>query len=109
MTAQTLPATYAPSRNAAGPAPSDSRTYLGVRLQLVFLANLLLVAALTALAATQLQGGAAVAALVLGGVAIALGAATCAWLLRGIVRPLRPITEAVARLSRGQLTGDLDK
>ena len=104
MTAQTLPAPLMPQPAMPAAAPArPGRTYLSVRTGSAFAAIALLVAALTALAASQMEGSARVAAIALGVAAIVGTLATGLWLLRRVIRPLGPVTRAVARLHAGQI------
>ncbi len=94
------------ARDARGQRPA--RTDLSVRVGLAFGAIVALLAALTVLAASQMQGGAAAAAAALGLAAVTATLATATWLLRGLVRPLGPATLAALRISRGDLTVAMD-
>jgi methyl-accepting chemotaxis protein len=98
---------------AAGgqPAPTLSlrkRTYLLLRVRAAFSLAVALIGALTALAANQMQGVAATAAMVLGVAAIVVTLLIATWLVRSVVRPLRPTTNVLTRLAAGDLTGTID-
>ncbi|MBC5782129.1 cache domain-containing protein [Ramlibacter sp. USB13] len=108
MTTHALPTALSPDAAARLPLAERGRTYLSVRIAAVLGAIGVLVAALTVLAAWQLQGPAAIAALLLGGLALVGLALTAAWLLRGLVGPLGPLTAATARLGTGDLTVVVD-
>jgi methyl-accepting chemotaxis protein len=89
-------------------AGNRRRTSLGVRVRLAFGVSVGLQAALTVLAASQLEGGAAMAAASLGLGAMAVTLATATWLVRSLVRPLGPATRAVSLLSAGDLGAEID-
>ncbi|HEY8355998.1 MAG TPA: methyl-accepting chemotaxis protein, partial [Ramlibacter sp.] len=76
-------------------------------MRLAFGLIMVLAAALTALAASRLEGGAAATALALGGLTLLAAAATARWLLASVVRPLRPATQALARLGSGDLSATI--
>jgi methyl-accepting chemotaxis protein len=91
----------------AGAGAPRQRIRLGVRVRALVAALLLLQAALLGLAVQGLQGASAAVALALGLACIVLTLATGAWLLRGVVGPLRAVTGAAWRLRDGDLSAPI--
>jgi methyl-accepting chemotaxis protein len=107
--AEALPRLGSPVAAAgASGRPVLARTYLRPRLRLAFAVVAVLSSALAAFGAWQLNGFAAVLAGALGVGCIACSMATAMWLLRHVVPDLRPATEAVLRLQKGDLSETLD-
>ena len=104
MRAETLPA---PLMAQAAPLPAAmprrARTYLSLRLNLAFGAIVVLLTALTALAANQMEGAPEAFAIGLGLAALVATLACAAWLQRSVIGPLVPATRAVAQLGAGRL------
>ena len=103
------PVIEAPAQPASArpspPRPARARTgALGQRVLLAFASLLLLVLALTVVAAMNMQGIAAIVALGLGTAAAALTLALAAWLLRNLLAPALKASAAAARMSAGDLT-----
>jgi methyl-accepting chemotaxis protein len=105
LVAESLPVRVAPGTPFQ---QGRERTFLSVRVRVAFASILVLQGGATALAASQGRGSAGGAALVLGLAAMALTAATGYWLLRRLVQPLGPVTDAVARIGAGDLSGHVD-
>ncbi len=101
MTAESLQVPLRIDAPAMQAGPAAGR--LGPRLLAACVVLVALSAALTALAATQLQGQAAAWAAVLGGASIVLTLLLAEWLRRSLVRPLAAATQAVARIGAGGL------
>ena len=104
MRAETLPA---PLVAQAAPLPATTprrdRTYLSLRLNLAFGTIVLLLTALTTLAANQMEGTPEAFAIGLGLAALVATLACAAWLQRSVIGPLGPATRAVAQLGAGRL------
>ncbi|RYF37445.1 MAG: HAMP domain-containing protein, partial [Comamonadaceae bacterium] len=83
-------------------------TTLTQRLVLAFGALLVLLAALTGVAALSARGAAAAAVLGLGLAAIAVALALAAWLLRDLAAPALRASAAAARMSAGDLTQEVN-
>ncbi|MDB5942328.1 MAG: hypothetical protein JWQ13_1894 [Ramlibacter sp.] len=81
---------------------------IGAKVRWAFGAIVVLQAGLTALAASQLRGDAAAAAWGLGLATVAVTLLTATWLLRSLVRPLGPATDAMMLISRGDLGAPID-